>query len=69
MGCGNMFVFPICPICNQEMTIKDNIRFSSTLCKNHRIVIYYYDTGQHLVIKFDEYKRYKQMKTYERRDK
>jgi len=54
-----MIVFPICPICGKDITIKDTERFSSALCEGHRIIIYYYDTGIHCEIGIDEYLKYK----------
>lgn len=54
-----MNVFPICPICKKEITIKDNERYSSALCMGHRIIIYYYGDGRNCEISFEEYLDYK----------
>lgn len=56
-----------CPICGEEVSIKENDRFSSLLC-GCRIVIYYYDSGNHIVVTKEEYLEYKK-KQYEEREK
>ena len=54
-----------CLLCGSETSIKENDRFSSILC-DCRIVIYYFATGQNIVITKSEYLDYKKRKMDER---
>lgn len=56
----------LCPCCGGQWSVKDNDRFSSLLC-DKKIIIYYYETGQNIVITKDEYLRYKKKKRYEKK--
>jgi hypothetical protein len=57
----------LCTNCGEEeLTLKDaDNRYSSLMCRRCGILIYYYETGQHLFVAKEEYDNYHKKKSRE----